>query len=1025
MPILCPACDHPIPIDGTPGNGDTSEILKPASSVVCPNCGFVHIPSSLDATALDTRLEQSPPDEQIAHFQLLQPLGHGAFGTVWLARDTVLGRNIALKIPVPRENETTALLHEAQAAATLKHPNIVSIFEVGEIDGQVFIASEYIDGPTLQDVLADGVPERAKAVNWLIAISRALHHAHEQGIVHRDVKPGNILINSQGQPYVTDFGLAKRISSNETISSEGHVMGTARYMSPEQASGWTRATDQRSDIYAIGVILFEVLTGFTPYRGNIRAVLLQKTTEDAPSPRKLFPNIPRDLETICLKCLERDPGRRYQTASEVADELDRFQQGEPIRARPISSLARGWRWCRRRPAIAGLVAGLILSLSVGLASVTYFFQEAQQNAREALESLYRSRMNLAAEQLDKGDFQGLQRVLDSVAANPQMADLRGFEWFHARHALEPYVQAVNLGQFVQDVAISPEGRLFAACGNSRQMQVWASETGEPVATIAVDVGKIRSIDFSPADGLLATGASDGWVRIWDVNHSKSPVRVVKHGPPVTLVRYSPDGSKLAVLGAKGAARVFGADDLETIVEIPTGLDGAQDIRFTPDGEALVVVAPEGLMRIWDIASRQQLRTLQGSALISALAVSDDGASIVTGSYGGKVVFWGDQQTAQNTFEADWRIGDLEFLKDSPLLAILENNGQLLIYDTKQQLEVRKLTTHGLSSGALGRSADGRFLVVGSGDGSVKLIRTDRVSRPDTVWHNSESRALEFLPGGRELVAGSGDGELRLWELKAGDSSPLIEAGDDDTSSAIATLSVQPGGRLLAVAGKGASLTLFDYKSRQPVLQMDVKAAGIAHLLFSADGHLLAVATREGPLLIYSDQNYEQPVCRISDPGSTVTAIAFSPDSRHLAVAGDDGGVRLVDAHSGARTELPLQLDSSSYSLVYDRAGELLIIGTDSGEIQLWDLAAGAFRHVLSGHAGRVNALAVMPHRATLVSGGRDRSLRLWDLVSGEQITSLYGHDRQVFEIAISPDGKIIASGGLEGDIRLWWGKPGL
>ncbi|QDU41201.1 Serine/threonine-protein kinase PrkC [Maioricimonas rarisocia] len=1025
MPILCPACDHPIAIHAGRGNGDTSEILRSISNVVCPNCGLVHVPSSLDPTTLDTRVGQPPPEEQIAHFRLLQPLGHGSFGTVWLARDTVLGRNIALKVPVPRENETSALLHEAQAAATLKHPNIVSIFEVGEIDGQVFIASEYIDGPTLQDVLANGVPERTKSINWLIAISRALHHAHEQGIVHRDVKPGNILINSEGQPYVTDFGLAKRISSNETISSEGHVMGTARYMSPEQASGWTRATDQRSDIYAIGVILFEMLTGFTPFRGNIRAILLQKTVEDAPSPRKLSPNIPRDLETICLKCLERDPGRRYQTASEVADELQRFQQGEPIRARPISSLARGWRWCLRRPTIAGLVAALFLSLSIGLASVTYFFQEAQQNARQALESLYRSRMNLAAEQLKKGDYLGLKRMLDSVAANPQMADLRGFEWYHAQSVLEPYVQVVNLGQFVQDVAVSPDGTFFAACANDRQVQVWSAETGARVATIAIDVGRFRSIDFSPTDGLLATGASDGRVRLWDVQSPATPIRVVKHGPPVALIRFSPDGSKLAALGSRGAARIFRSKDFEKIVEIPTGMAGAQDIRFTPDGEALVVVAAEGLMRIWDIATRQQIVTRQGQGLISALAVSDDGEAVVTGSYGGNVTFWRDESVEPTTFEADWRIGDLEFLKDSSLLAILENNGQLRIYDTKQQLEIRKLTTHGLSSGALARSADGRFLVVGSGDGSVKLMRAESVSRPDTFWHRSEIRALEFLPGGRELVAGSGNGELRLWDLKAGVSTPLIAAGGEASSSAISTLSVQPGGRLLAVAGRGSSLTLFDYKSRQPVLQLDVKETGIARVQFSPDGGLLAVATRGGPLLIYAEQNWEQPVCSISDPGYIFTAVAFSPDSRQLAVSGDDGKVRLVDSLSGGQTELPLQLDSVPYSLTYDRTGEFLIVGTDTGEIRLWNLAAGELRHVLSGHAGRVNALAVMPYGATLVSGGRDHSLRLWDLVSGEQVTSLYGHDRQVFEIAVSPDGKMIASGGLEGDIRLWRGGPNL
>ncbi|MEW4528439.1 protein kinase [Maioricimonas sp. JC845] len=989
--------------------------------MVCPNCGLVHIPSNLDATSLDTRVAQPPPDEQIAHFRLLKPLGQGAFGTVWLALDAILGRNVALKIPVPRDREATALLHEAQAAATLKHPNIVSVYEVGETNGQVFIASEYIDGPTLQEVLKNGVPDRAKSVDWLIAVSRALHHAHEQGIVHRDVKPGNILINTQGQPFVTDFGLAKRISSDETISSEGHVMGTARYMSPEQASGWTTATDQRSDIYAIGVILFEMLTGFTPFRGNIRAVLMQKTTEDAPSPRKLSPQVDRDLETICLKCLERDPGRRYQTAAEVADELERFQQGKPIHARPISSLARGWRWCKRRPAIAGLLAGLILSLTVGLVSVSFYYRQAQQSARLALESLYRSRMNLVSELMDNGDHQGLARTLDSVAADPVMAPLRGFEWYYSRNALEPFVQFANLGEIVRDVAISPDGTYFAACGNSRQAVVWSTETGERVATISIERGRIPTLDFSPANGWLATGAADGWIRLWNVEEPNTPAcEPVKHGPPVVRVRYSPDGSQLAVLGIRGAARIFRGDDLTLVQEIPTGRSGAVDIRFLPDGASLLVVSSDGLMRVWDIASRQQIRTMQGSGLITASAVSDDGSVLVTGSAGGNVVFWGDGDSPTVTYDAVWRIGDLEFLSNSPLLAIVESDGQLRTYNTDERLEVFKLKTHALSSGVLARSADGRFLVVGSGDGSVKVMRTESVSHPDIFWQGSEVRDLEFLPGGSELVAGSGDGELRVWNLNAGASTTLVTPEDDTTG--ISTLSVQPGGRLLAVAGRGPSLALFDYRLRQPVREIELKAAGVASVQFSPDGKLLAVATREGPLLIYDVENWEQPVVSIENPDDVFTAIAFSPDSRQLAVSREGAAsVQLVDTKSGTTRVLPLSLKSSPRALTFDRSGELLIVGTDSGAIQVWDLAVGEVRHDLRGHTGRVSALAVLPSGTTLVSGGRDYTLKLWDLVSGEQVTTLYGHQKQVFSIAVSPDGTTIASGGLLGDIRLWRG----
>src|SRR5262245_34235893 len=405
--IRCPHCHNAV------------ELLadSPLEEITCGACGdsFSRVEREGDNTP-------ATPLKRIGRFELTARLGMGGFGTVWKAIDTELDRIVALKIPrkgqlSPREVEQ--FFREARAAAQLKHPNIVPVHEVGRDDDTIFIVTDLIHGVSLAAWLKEEMPSAHEAAAMGALVADALHFARQQGVVHRDLKPSNVMIDEVGEPHLMDFGLAKREIGEITMTVEGQILGTPAYMSPEQAQGQTRWIDRRTDIYSLGVVLYEMLTRELPYRGGVQQQIQQRVNEDAPSPRKLNAHVPLDLATICLKCLEHDPNRRYATAAELSAELHRFLRGEPIEARPISPAARLARWAARNPAWAS-VAVLTIALAIGgpIAAVMIALQ------RDQIQKQLTERENILAnyeheKDRQSSEFNGLRQQYDALtASNP-------------------------------------------------------------------------------------------------------------------------------------------------------------------------------------------------------------------------------------------------------------------------------------------------------------------------------------------------------------------------------------------------------------------------------------------------------------------------------------------------------------------------------------------------------------------------------------------------------------------------------
>lgn len=949
-------------------------------------------------------------------YELLQKVAQGGMGVVHKARELSTGRIVALKVlrlgTEPGPEAVKRFQTEVVAAASLQHPNIVAIHDVGQTEGQHFFTMDFVEGPTLSALAqARPIPSR-QAVRYVQAIAEAVDYAHERGILHRDLKPSNVLIDEADQPRLTDFGLAKRIDNGQRsaldaqLTLTGQVLGTPNYLPPEQAEGQPRRVGRASDVYGLGAILYYLLTSRPPFVGDSFEMVLRQVIEQEPvSPRLLNPSVPRDLETICLKCLEKDPSRRYSTGRLLADELGRFQRGEPILARPVSRLERIWRWAKRRPVVAALGTGMTLTLALGIAGVTWQWQRAEAERRLQRRFAYASDMKAAQIALQQSNLGMALNLLRRYLPRGGEDNLRGIEWRYLwQMSRSDDLLSIPHPEVLRDAVLSPDARYLVTCGIEPDclVRVWETATTNQVASFVSisGIGTRRELAFS-ADGRWLAFASTNGVATNSVAIVRTSdwqiARIIDPGEGVSSAPFflSPSGRQLVMNGTNDSLQVWDLSDGQRRV-LTNARASLYNLSLDPEGK-LVAYSPAyalfnqpGPIGLWDLETGATTNLLENEDSV-ALTFSPDGQWLAAGHWSGEVSVW----------------------------------------STADRRPVTRYQAHEAMTFGLAFSPDSRWLATGGADQVIRFWETGTwkpsPARPALKGHEGMISVLSFSADGQKLASASyHDRTARLWNL----ASPAVPPQKTITlpAQAVPAGSLPDGSALVTLNSKRRAVELWSLNDGQRIRSNYWKPPETLHWsgirAFPANQVAIGVSTNgtvyRWPLGAGTEL---EPVRR---GGAGFRPAYLSPDGRWLVGicdgSGNDGPTVLADLRTGQSVaHFPFRWFQSC-AAAFSPDNRWLAFSTPPPDysIKLWDLSEQKVAATLTGHYFLVGAIRFSPDSRVLVSGGWTSEIRRWSIPDGKPLGApLRGHALSVAQLAFSPDGKTLVSSGPDQTIR-WW-----
>jgi WD40 repeat protein len=977
--------------------------------------------SALGTAILDAKLHY------FGDYELLEEISRGGMGVVFKARQISLGRLVAVKLITTGTLATPELVKrfkaEAEAAASLSHPNIVPIYEIGEHQGQHYFSMGLIEGPNLRASLSNSqsqLSEPKRSARLVSTVARAVHYAHQRGVLHRDIKPGNILLDAAGEPHLTDFGLAKLIQKESTLTHTNAVMGTPAYMSPEQARGDTREVTTAADVYAVGAVLYEMLTGAPPFAGGTSLETIRQVLEQEPRrPSASNPRIDRDLETICLKCLEKDPGKRYSSAAGLAADLERWLRQEPIMARRSSSRERLWKWVRRRPATAalGTVACLLMVIvAIGSPIAAWRINRARQLAQtrevQARRATYVASMNLVQQAWEQSKVGRVRQILQDTALSPG----RDFEWYYwqGQTHLELKTLRGHLGP-IGTVAFTPDGRFLTTSADATA-KIWLAESGRELFTLQGHTALIWSGAFSPDGHWVATASWDGTAKIWDAASGQLRHTLKGHQGGVWAVTFSPDNQRIVTGGDDGTVRVWLTATGQELLTLCTNC-GANFAAFSPDGRRIVTVSDHTTATIREADSGRELLPLHGhKGPIVAAAFSPDGRQLVTASYDGTARVW-DAMDGRPLFTLDGHHGDLNsvaFSPDGQRIVTGSEDTTAKVWDAATGRELFTLRGHNAVVACVAFSADGRQIATGSVDLTAKIWDATGTSESITLkGHDGGVASVAFSADGQRIVSGGRDQTVRLWDVASGRLLLSIPYHSDWVRS----VAYSPNGREIATGSDDGTIKLWEAATGRELTTLECHGR-VWSVAFSSDGRRILAGGDDRAAHVWDTTSYRE---LLALPGHTggIRTVACSPDGRRIVTGSADGTAKVWDAATGRELFTLRRHTGVVWSAAFSLDGKWIVTGSEDQTARGWDATNGRESLTLKGHTGGVRSVAFSRNGRRIITGSDDSTARVWDAESGGEVLTLKGHTEGVRSVDVSFDGRRIVTGSADHSVRIW------